>query len=131
LHLDGVEAEKPELWIPPTHGARSDLVVVHRGELESVDRRREGPIRLTSAARTLIDLAGSLSDEDLCAAVEDAIHRGLTTPFNISRRLDAVGGKGRVGSARLRAILADRGSGRAAESRLEVRIWRVLRAAGL
>jgi very-short-patch-repair endonuclease len=90
-----------------------------------------GPIRLTSPARTLIDLAGRLDDEDLNAVVEDAIHRGLTTAPAIARRLDVLGGKGRPGSARLREILEDRGSRPAAASRLEVKIWRVLRSRGL
>ena len=73
-----------------------------------------GAITLTSPARTLIDLAGALDDEDLTAVVEDAIHRGLTTAPAIRRRLDALGGKGRPGTARLRAILDDRGNQRPA-----------------
>ena len=129
--LDGVRARKPEVWVPRGHAPKSDLVVVHRGEVDINDIRMLGPIRLTSPARTLIDLAGVLDDEDLTAVVEDAIHRGLTTPSAIERRLDVLGGTGRAGSARLRAILDDRGSQRAAASRLEVKIWRAVRAAGL
>jgi hypothetical protein len=90
-----------------------------------------GPIMLTSPARTLVDLAGVLDDEDLTAVVEDSIHRVLTTPMSIGRCLDALGGKGRRGTSRLRAILDDRGTQRAAMYRLEVKIWRTLRAKGL
>jgi len=129
--FDGLAASKPELWIPATSRLRSELVVVHRGVVDRNDRRMLGPITLTSAARTLIDLAGTLDDEDLNAVVEDAIHRGLTTAPAIARRLDALGGKGRPGSARLRDILDDRGKQRPTASRLEVKIWRTLRAAGL
>ena len=130
-HLDGLRAKKPELWVPPSHAPTSELVVVHRGEVDVNDVRMLGPIKLTSPARTLIDLAGVLDDEDLHAVVEDAIHRGLTTAPAIARRLDAIGARGRPGSARLRDILEDRGSQRAAASRLEVKIWRVLRSKGL
>ena len=87
-------------------------------------------VPLTSLARTLVDLAGTLSDESLEAAVEDTLHRGLTTSFAILRCLDAVGGKGRVGSRRLRELLDARGDA-TLESRLEVKVWRLLRGAGL
>jgi very-short-patch-repair endonuclease len=129
--LDGVRAKKPEIWVPHAHAPASELVAVHRGNVDVCDRRMLGLIRLTSPARTLIDLAGVLDDEDLTAVVEDAIHRGLTTAPAIGRRLDALGRKGRPGAGRLQEILDDRGSQRAAASRLEVKIWRVLRANGL
>ena len=131
MGLDGVGHGRAHVWVPPTRAPRHDLVVVHRGEVQPIDRRMIGPIPVTSPARTLIDLAGVLGDEDLEVAVEDAIHRGLTTPQSVARRLDALGGKGRPGSARLREILRDRGDQAAAASRLEVRIWRTLRASGL
>lgn len=86
MRLDGVRFDRPHLWVPSTRSARSDLVVVHRGEIEAVDRRMIGPVPVTSPARTLVDLAGVLEDEDLEAA---------------------------------------------AASRLEVKIWRTLRAAGM
>jgi very-short-patch-repair endonuclease len=127
--LDGLGAERISLWTP--RRLRSDLVVAHRGLVAPNDRRMLGPITVTGPARTLVDLAGVLDDEDLTAVVEDAIHRGLTTPMSIRRCLDALGGKGRPGSARLRAILEDRGNQRPTMSRLEVKIWRTLRAKGL
>jgi very-short-patch-repair endonuclease len=90
-----------------------------------------GAITLTSPARTIVDHARVLDDEDLTPVVEDANHRGLTTPMSIRRCLDALGGRGRTGTARLRAILEDRGNQRPTMSRLEVKIWRTLRAKGL
>src|SRR5262245_5753023 len=81
--LDGVAAGAVQLWTP--RRLRSDVVVVHRGEVALNDRRMLGPLTLTSPARTLVDLAAVLDDEDLTAVVEDAIHRGLTTPMSIAR----------------------------------------------
>ena len=63
--LDGLAAKKPELWTPKVASARSDLVVVHRGTVDPNDRRMLGPIRVTGPARTIVDLAGVLDDEDL------------------------------------------------------------------
>ena len=127
--LDDIRADRIHVWTP--RSLKSDLVVVHRGAVDLNDRRMLGPISLTSPARTIVDLAGDVDDEDLTAIVEDSIHRGLTTPMSIQRCLDRIGGKGRRGSARLRAILDDRGDQRPTMSRLEVRIWRTLRAKGL
>ena len=127
--FDGVLADRVHLWTP--RSLKSDLVVVHHGTVGLNDRRKLGPITLTSPARTIVDLAGVLDDEDLNAVVEDAIQRGLTTPMSIRRCLDQIGGKGRPGTARLRAIIEDRGNQRPTMSRLEVRIWRTLRANGL
>ena len=89
LQLDGVAAAKPELWVPESADARSKLVVVHRGTVALNDRRRLGLITITSSARTIVDLAGVLDDEDLTAVVEDALNRGLTTPMSVTRCLDA------------------------------------------
>jgi hypothetical protein len=129
MEYDGVIAERAHIWTP--RSLKSELVVVHRGAVDVNDRGMLGPIAITSPARTIIDLAGALDDEDLNAVVEDAIHRVLTTPFSIRRRLEALGGKGRAGSTRLRAMLEDRGNERPSASRLEVKIWRTLRASGL
>ena len=51
--------------------------------------------------------------------------------MSIQRCLDRIGGKGRPGTARLRAIVDDRDNQRPTMSRLEVKIWRTLRARGL
>jgi very-short-patch-repair endonuclease len=118
------------LWVPVARRPRSPLVVVHRDVVAQQDRRMRQRVPVTSPARTLVDAAGVLDDETFEALVEDFLHRGVTTPLAIGRCLTAVGGKGRPGSGRLAALLADRPSA-ALDRRLEVKIWRLLRAAGL
>lgn len=129
--LDHEVTQHVELWMPSRAKSVSRLVIAHAGSIESIDRRVRAGLWVTSPARTLIDLAGRLTDEPLEAAVESAFRRGLTTPASLSRRLDAVGGKGRRGAGALRKLLADRGDAAALEHRLEVKVWRILKAAGL
>jgi very-short-patch-repair endonuclease len=105
-------------------------VTVHRGVIARNDRRIRGRVPVTSPARTLVDIAGMLDDESLEAVVEDFFHRGVTTPLAVQRCLDATGGTGRRGSHLLRALLADRDEA-PLEYKLEQKIWRLLRKAGL
>ena len=121
---------QPHVLVPPARRPRSQHVVVHRGVVTDNDRRIRDRIWTTSPARTLVDLASVVDEEDLHAAMEDLLHRGITTPLAIQRCLDSSSGTGRTGSHRLRALLSDRDQA-ALESRLEVKIWRLLRGAGL
>jgi very-short-patch-repair endonuclease len=129
--IAGVEhGARVELWVPGGRAPRNAAVVVHRGAVTGNDRRLVDRVPVTSAARTIIDLAGCFEGEVLEAALEDVLHRGLTTPATIERRLVSLGGSGRAGARRLRRLLAQRDEAPAG-SRLEVRVWRLLRGAGL
>jgi very-short-patch-repair endonuclease len=128
--IDSRTNDEVHLLVPPARRPRARGVVVHRGEVAQRDRRVRDRVPVTSPARTLVDLAGMLDGEFLEAALEDMLHRGLTTAFAVLRCLDAVGGTGRSGSQRLRRLLTDRDD-EALESRLEVKVWRLLRSAGL
>ena len=129
--IGGVQrGARVELWVPGGRAPRNAAVVVHRGAVTENDRRRVDRVPVTSAARTIIDLAGCFEGEVLEAALEDVLHRGLTTPATIERRLASLGGSGRAGARRLRRLLAHRDEAPAG-SRLEVKVWRLLRGAGL
>jgi len=107
-------------------------VVVHRSPLSRADVVEVDGIRCTSATRTILDCAGILGDEPLEAAFEQARRLGLTSPTALARRAEQLCGKGRPGSARVRRLLAAQSPGeRALESRLEVRLARLLRTSGL
>ncbi len=56
---------------------RSGIVVHRTRSLPVVDRRVVGPLRLTSPPRTLVDLAGTLTDRQLTVAFDEAIRLGL------------------------------------------------------
>jgi very-short-patch-repair endonuclease len=129
--IDGLDAGgRVEIWVPGGRAPRNPRVVVHRGAVTGNDRRLRDRVPVTSPARTIVDLAAGLDREMLEAALEDVLHRGLTTASAIDRRLVALGGSGRVGAARLRRLLTERDQA-PLESRLEVKVWRLLRGAGL
>ena len=83
--------------------------------------------RVTTASRTIIDLASTLSDDDLGAMIDSACRAGHTSPAYLARRLDDLRGKGRAGTRRVEDALVDAGG----HSMLERRFLRALRAAGL
>jgi very-short-patch-repair endonuclease len=125
--LDGIDMRKVEITVQVPRAPRSRLVRVHRTlELPSADRTTRHGIPVTSVPRTLVDLVGCVSDEVLEAALESALHRGLTHESVLRARIDR-----RPGTAVLREILDGRDGSAALESRLEVKVWRLLVRSGL
>lgn len=129
--LEGVGRGGVEVLVPTTRRVRHRAVKVHSTRiLLRRDMRRVEGIPVTAPERTLIDLAGVVDECTLEFALEDALRRGLTTPQRVRRRLEELGGKGRAGTKQLRRLLDVR-QARPAESGLEVRVERFLRARGL
>jgi very-short-patch-repair endonuclease len=127
--IDGVLTTRVELWVP--RRLRSDLVQVHQGVIANRDRRLLDGIPITSVARTIVDLAAVLDDEPLDAAIDDVLHRGKTTLDALRTRVAAASVGKRAGASLLAKLLDERGGRRAAESRLETRVRRLLHGAGL
>ena len=85
---------------------------MHRAAtIEPADVIRVAGLPVTTPARTIIDLAGVLDPHDLRAVVERARARPVVTIRAVCLRLDEIGGSGRPGIARLRALLVAVGSG--------------------
>lgn len=129
--LDGVAAKGMEIVMTGDRRLRTTRLTVHRTmELRRSDRTVRDGIPLTTPGRTLIDLAGVVDEETLEAAVECALRRRLVSERFLRHRLAELSGKGRPGIAVLRNILDTRDE-RALESRLEVKVWRLLVRSGL
>ena len=103
-------------------------VVVHRGHLGPPDIGMLRQIRMTSPARTLVDLAGVTSEEDLEIALDCSLVKARLSTARIADVMDRVGTRGRSGTATLGRLLSYRVQGHAlGSSPLEVRFVRVIR----
>jgi very-short-patch-repair endonuclease len=114
--------------VPPRTFRRYSGIRIHRRALPRTDITRRDRIPVTTPARTLIDLATTLREERLEAAVNEFDRLGLIDPERV--RL-AVDDHARVaGAAALRAAL-DRRTFRLTDSELERRFLRLVRRAEL
>lgn len=98
------------------------------GRLDAADVALVRNIPVVAPARTIIDLAGVVDRFLLARIVDHALRHSLCSAPELRAVLDRVGGRGRPGTAVLRAVLGERlGS----DSMLEGRWLRRLRDAGL
>lgn len=94
--------------------------------LDFVDRSRVGGVPVTSVARTIIDLAGALSQEQMEALVDHVLANRLVTLKFLLDRLQARGTNGRRGAARLLRILESRRGKRIVNSEPQRALVRLL-----
>ncbi|TML39515.1 MAG: DUF559 domain-containing protein [Actinobacteria bacterium] len=127
--FDGFDRGPAEVSVPLVRqGGRG----VHRfARLSSADATIVEGIPVTTPARTVIDLAGMVSEARVEAALESALRAGLTSVGQVHRRLDGPGGRGRRGRGALRELLAQRQPGAPTDSLLETLFVQALRNAGL
>lgn len=107
--LEGVVAYQPHILLP--HERRVDLVgvVVHRTRrlLDDEVTVRKG-LRITSVARTLVDLAGLLPRRVLELVLDDALRRRIVTLDQLRRCLDSRGPNGVRGWGALDRLVRER-----------------------
>jgi very-short-patch-repair endonuclease len=125
LKLEGITTYEIHVTVPADERRRGHGIVIHGSDVARHDVRIVDSIPCTSAARTLFDCAISLDDEALEAAFESARRMGLVTPATLKRAVTR-----RPGAAALRRVLTT-AEHRAAESRLEVKLGRLLRTSRL
>lgn len=86
---------------PESHRRSKNGVTIHRHVLAEVDRVEVDGYLVTSAARTLIDLARVASFRDGVAALDAALRTGLASTATLTEALDAQGAvQGRAQAAR-------------------------------
>lgn len=85
------ESSRVQLTVPPGFARRADDVLLHHAELPPDDVVEHSGFRVTTALRSLIDVAVTGADEDqLARAVDDARQRGLLTIRRLRSRAEAV-----------------------------------------
>ncbi len=119
----------------PRGGTRrpTDLSVLHEPRALPVSHlTARDAIPLTTAARTVFDLAGAVHPGRLERALDNALARRLTTIAALERITADLAKHGRPGSTLMRTLLAERGAGYVApDSGLEGRFLWLLRSNGL
>lgn len=133
LHgLDVVPPPDPYFTMPPGSSSSTTLGVLHRSPVEPVDRTYRQRLPVTSLARSIVDAAEVLAIDDLAAVVNEAISRRmvrLPQMIDAADRVEAA--PGRIGSGRLRAVLATWTDAIQPDSVAEAAAIRKIRAFGL
>jgi very-short-patch-repair endonuclease len=128
--FEGVTTAEVHVTMPGSRHLRSALVIVHRVvDLVPADIGRRGPIPITSALRTAIDLAAVLGVDALEIAIESALRRRLFSVGQLRWRANALMGTGRPGSSALRSLLERHQLG-TSDSGWELRTAQLLETAG-
>jgi len=126
--LDGFEQSVVEFVVPHARRRSSGAAVRLTRHWSTKDLLRREGVRVTSATRTIIDLAGQgATAHELERAIDSAVRLRLTSIPTLTSRMAELAKSGRVGIPFLRELLLDSGG----ESALERRFLRVIRDAGL
>jgi very-short-patch-repair endonuclease len=127
--FDRARPNAVEFTLQRTSRGRSSPFTIHTtGSLPPIDRVRVEGLPVTSATRTVIDLARArVPDATLAAAIDSAVRVGSSSPIVLAARLSELRGRGRWGCRRIDALLLDAGG----HSPLERAFLRIVREARL
>jgi predicted transcriptional regulator of viral defense system len=85
------ESARVQLTVPFDFTMQDDAVVLHHAEFDADDVQDRTGFRVTTPARSLIDVAATAPDEDqLARAVEDARKRGLVSVRSLRARAEPI-----------------------------------------
>jgi len=129
LHgMDGFAEGPIELLVPRSRRSRLTAGRVSSTlEIGPLDRVVVDGLRATSATRTIVELAGRVSERELGNAIDSACRLGLTSPVFLRQRLDDLGRQGRPGVATFDRVMESAG----VQSWLEREFEHLLRSSGL
>jgi hypothetical protein len=111
LHgLDGF-AEGPVEFVVPRILREVSAIgrVSSTSKIGPLDRVALEDLRVTSGTRTILDLAGRVTERELGNAIDSACRLGLTTPDHLRRRLRQLGRPGRAGVAAFDRVMESAG----------------------
>jgi very-short-patch-repair endonuclease len=130
--LEPGPGEEIDLVAPGRRGhCPEGIRLIHTFTLPEEDRRVVRGFPVTSKARTLVDLAKVMTEEELAYPMEAALRKRIVPLDWLQRRLRQLRAKGREGVAKLARLVEDvETRGAILESALEVRFWRRIRDAG-
>lgn len=134
LHgFDGFPLRPPfHLTVERERNVRRLGTVVHTTiTLPLIDRARVDRLPVTSAARTIIDLARFGDPPTLSRAIDSALRDGLVSEDLLHRRICALRTKGRFGIPKLLDVLAGAEVTRGGHSWLERHVLQLIADAGL
>lgn len=90
-----LESSRVHLTVPRAFSMRDEAVVLHRCDLPAEDVEEHPGFRVTTVARSLIDVAAAGVDEDhLARAIREAADSGLVTLRRLRERAELVDVKG-------------------------------------
>lgn len=117
-----------EVSVPPGRHPRHAGVVVHRPkQLPPLDVTVVDGIPVTTVDRTLIDLGGVLSKDELEENIDFAYSHGHVRRVRMEFRAEELGGRGRRGTPSVRDLVVARSGGqKLPDSILETRLGRIL-----
>lgn len=128
LHLlRDVPRWRPEVTVPGPRLPRCHGVTRHRTDLlEPADVTWVNSIPVTTLGRTLLDLGAVVPYHVVELAAQDAMIRKLVLTVDLICVLERVGGRGRRGTAALRAIVEGSLPAKGIESHLELALVRLI-----
>lgn len=122
-----------EVTVPRPRSVEVAGITVHRARLLlAEDRDVVKGIPVTTAARTLIDLAGCVEGKRLERLLDHALAFHLVTRAGLATRIEGLGRTGRKGAGALTALLDERpDKGRPMGAEFEAMLFRALKRAAL